>query len=53
MQAKTATPYTTQQTVLPDSGYDYLTQVTVNAIYYDETVNAAGGKTVTIGTVAP
>lgn len=53
VQAKTATPYTTQQTVLPDSGYDYLTQVTVNAIYYDETVNAAGGKTVTIGTVAP
>ena len=53
VQAKTATPYTTQQTVLPDSGYDYLTQVTVNAIYYDETVNPAGGKTVTIGTVAP
>ena len=53
VQAKTATPYTTQQTVLPDQGYDYLSQVTVNAIYYDETINAAGGKTVTIGTVAP
>lgn len=52
-QAKTATPYTTQQTVLPDSGYDYLSQVTVNAISYVETDNAAGGKTVTIGTVAP
>jgi len=52
-QAKTATPYTTQQVVLPDTGYDYLSQVTVNAIYYDETLNAAGGYTVTIGTVAP
>ena len=52
-QAKTATPYTTQQTVLPDSGYDYLSQVTIDAIAYTETDNAAGGKTVTIGTVAP
>lgn len=52
-QTKTATPYTTQQTVLPDTGYDYLSQVTVEAIYYNETDNAAGGKTVTIGTVAP
>ena len=52
-QAKTATPYTTQQVILPDAGYDYLSQVTVSAIYYNETDNAAGGKTVTIGTVAP
>lgn len=52
-QAKTATPYTTQQVILPDSNYDYLSQVTVNAIAYEETDNAAGGKTVTIGTVAP
>lgn len=52
-QAKTATPYTTQQVILPDSGYDYLSQVTVEAIAYTETDNAAGGKTVTIGTVAP
>lgn len=52
-QSKTATPYTTQQTILPDSGYDYLSQVTVNAIKYVETDNAAGGKTVTIGDVAP
>lgn len=51
-QAKTATPYTTQQTVLPDSGYDYLSQVTVEAIAYTEVDNAAGGKTATIGTVA-
>ena len=52
-QVKTVTPYTTQQTVLPDPGYDYLTQVNVSAISYVETPNAAGGLTVTIGTVAP
>ena len=51
-QAKTATPYTTQQVILPDSGYDYLSQVTVEAIYYNESANAYG-TTVTIGTVAP
>ncbi len=51
-QAKTATPYTTQQTVLPDTGYDYLSQVTVEAIYYNEVANAYG-TTVEIGTVAP
>ena len=51
-QAKTATPYTTQQVVLPDSGYN-LSQVTVSAIYYNESTNSAGGKTATIGTVAP
>ena len=50
--SKTVTPATTQQIVLPDSGYDYLSQVTVNAITYTETDNAAGGKTVTIGAVA-
>lgn len=52
-QSKSATPYTTQQTILPDSGYDYLSQVTVAAIAYTETDNSAGGKTATIGTVAP
>lgn len=51
-QSKTATPYTTAQTILPDSGYDYLSQVTVEAIYYNESANAYG-TTVTIGTVAP
>ena len=51
-QAKTATPYTTQQVVLPDANYDYLSQVTVEAIYYNESANAYG-TTVTIGTVAP
>lgn len=50
-QAKTATPSTSQQTILPDStqGFNYLTQVTVNAIPYNESDNAQGGKTVTIG----
>lgn len=52
-QAKTVEAYTTAQTVLPDSGVDYLSQVTVNAIYYNETPNAAGGITVTVGRVAP
>lgn len=47
-QAKTAAPATTSQTILPDTGYNYLSQVTVNAIPYTETDNAAGGKTVTI-----
>ena len=49
-QAKTATPTTTQQTILPDSagGYNYLTQVTVEPIPYTESDNAAGGTTVTI-----
>ena len=51
-QAKTATPYTTQQTILPDANYDYLSQVTVEAIYYNESANQYG-TTVTIGTVAP
>lgn len=47
-QSKTVTPSTSSQTVLPDDGYDYLSQVTVNAISYVETDNAAGGKTATI-----
>ena len=49
-QAKTATPSTTQQTILPDSagGYNYLAQVTVEPIPYTESENAAGGTTVTI-----
>ena len=48
-QTKTVTPTTTSQTVTPDSGYNYLTQVTVNAIPYSETLNSAGGYTATIG----
>ena len=48
-QAKNVTPKTTSQTVLPDSGYNYLSQVVVAAIPYVESDNSAGGKTVTIG----
>lgn len=50
-QAKTATPKTTAQTILPDSaqGFNYLSQVTVEPIPYNESDNAQGGKTVTIG----
>lgn len=49
VHAKTATPSSSEQVILPDSGYDYLSQVTVKAIPYVSTDNAAGGQTVTIG----
>lgn len=52
VQTKTVDPLTTSQSIIPDSGYDYLSEVTVNAIYYNEADNAAGGKTVTIGKTA-
>lgn len=48
-QSKTATPSTSQQVILPDQNYDYLSQVTVNAIPYTETLNSAGGYTAEIG----
>lgn len=47
-QSKTVTPTSEKQTIIPDSNYDYLSQVVVNAIPYVETANAAGGTTVTI-----
>lgn len=48
VQSKTATPTTSEQTILPDPGYDYLSQVTIAAIPYSESPNSAGGITVTI-----
>ena len=48
-QSKTVTPSTSEQTVLPDTGYTCLTSVKVAAIPYVETNNSAGGITVTIG----
>lgn len=42
-------PKTTAQTILPDDGYDYLSQVVITAIPYTESANSAGGITVTIG----
>lgn len=43
------TPTTSQQTITPSTGYNYISQVVVAAIPYVETDNAAGGVTVTIG----
>ena len=47
-QSKSVTPTTTAQSILPDEGYNYLSEVTVAAIPYNESENSAGGKTVTI-----
>lgn len=52
--AVSAVPYLTAQTILPSSiGKDYISQVDIAAIAITESDNAAGGKTVTIGTVDP
>lgn len=49
-----AVPYLTAQTILPSSiNKDYISQVDIAAIAITESDNAAGGKTVTIGTVDP
>jgi hypothetical protein len=48
-QSKTVTPTTSEQTVLPDTGYTHLSQVIVAKIPYVENDNSAGGTTVTIG----
>ena len=47
-QARTATPSTAVQTITPESGYNYLTQVTIYEIPYVEADNPQGGVTVTI-----
>ena len=48
-QSKSATPTWASQTISPDSGYNYLSQVTVAAIPITYADNSAGGRTVTIG----
>lgn len=48
-QAKTVTPTFETQEVLPDDGYNCLSQVTVNAIPVAYVDNTQGGQTVTIG----
>ena len=48
-QTKSVTPTMSAQTVLPDEGYDYLSQVSVAAIPVTYSDNAAGGQTCTIG----
>lgn len=47
-QARSVTPSTSEQIILPEEGYNYLSQVTVAAIPYVESDNSAGGLTVTI-----
>jgi len=51
-QAKSATPTFTTQVLTPDTGYNCLSQVTVNPITVTYSDNAAGGQTVTIGSAA-
>lgn len=50
-QSVMVTPKSTEQEILPDalSGYNYLASVTVKPIPYVESLNEAGGTTVTIG----
>ena len=48
-QTKSVTPTMSVQTVLPDEGYDYLSQVSVAAIPVNYSDNSAGGQTCTIG----
>lgn len=48
-QQKTVTPKKEQQVIIPDEGFNALSQVTVQGIPYQTTENPAGGNTVTIG----
>lgn len=48
-QEKSVTPSKVDQTILPDEGYNCLSQVIVLAVPFKVTDNSAGGQTVTIG----
>lgn len=48
-QSRTVTPNFTTQTITPETGYNYLSQVSVSPIPVTETDNSAGGVTLTIG----
>lgn len=51
-QTRSVTPTTSAQTILPETGYNYLSQVNVAAIPYTSAENSSGGLTVTIGSAA-
>lgn len=48
-ESKTITPSMSAQTIVPSDGYNYISQVVVNAIPFETSENAAGGTTYTIG----